>query len=121
MNLINYPKCGDVFFASLPMEGNVQGGVRPVVVIQNDIGNKHSPIVNIIPMSSKVDKAKYLPIHVVIPADATNGLKMDSVVLTEQTRIIQRDQLLSRIGFLRNTDLARIKRAWDIQFPFRAS
>ena len=121
MNLIDYPKCGDVFFATLPIEGHVQGGVRPVIVIQNDIGNRHSPTVGIIPMSSRVDKAKYLPVHVVIPADTTNGLKKDSVVLTEQTRTIQRDQLLSRIGFIRNADLTRIKKAFDIQFPFRVS
>ena len=120
LNFNDYPKCGDVFFASLSKDGHVQGGVRPVMIAQNDMGNKYSPTIGIIPFSSKTDKAKYLPVHVVISATSNNGLKMDSVVLTEQTRIIPREQLLGRIGSLCELDLARIKEAFIKQFPFCA-
>ena len=120
--LINdYPKFGDVFYASLPKENHVQGGVRPVVVVQNNIGNRHSPTIVISPMSSKTEKAKHLPVHVVIPADRNNGLSVDSVVLTEQTRTIPVDLLLGRIGVLSFDAIDKIKTAWDIQFPFHAS
>lgn len=120
-NFNNFPKFGDVFFASLYKEDHVQGGIRPVVIAQNDTGNRHSPTIGIIPMSSKTDKAKHLPVHVVVPADEDNGLNMDSVVLTEQMRTIPATQLIGRIGSLKHKDLVNIRRALDIQFPFPAA
>ncbi|MFA6780439.1 MAG: type II toxin-antitoxin system PemK/MazF family toxin [Paludibacteraceae bacterium] len=112
------PKFGDVFFAALNGDGHVQGGIRPVVIAQNDMGNKYSPVIGVIPMTSKVDKAKHLPVHVVIPADDANGLSTDSVVLTEQMRTIPAEHLLSRMGFLNRDSLVRIGKALAIQFPF---
>ena len=117
----NYPKFGDIFFASLSSEGHVQGGVRPVVIAQNNVGNMYSPTIGVIPMSSRTEKAKHLPVHVTILADQNNGLKTDSVVLTEQTRTIPEEQLLGSIGSISHDDLVRIKRALDIQFPFPLS
>ena len=112
------PKFGDVFFAALNGDGHVQGGIRPVVIAQNDMGNKYSPVIGVIPMTSKVDKAKHLPVHVTIPADDDNGLPRDSVVLTEQMRTIPVDKLISRTGSLGHDALVRIGRALAIQFPF---
>jgi len=120
-NFNDCPKFGDVFFASLRKEDHIQGGIRPVVIAQNNAGNSHSPMIGIIPMSSKTEKAKYLPVHVVIPADEDNGLNRDSVVLVEQTNLISSKQLIGRIGCLKHMDLVRIKKAIDIQFPFPAA
>jgi len=99
----------------------VQGGIRPVVIAQNDMGNKYSPTIGIIPMSSNTEKAKYLPVHVVVPADEDNGLNRDSVVLTEQMRTIPATHLIGRIGSLKHKDLVNIRKAFDIQFPFPAA
>ena len=120
-NFNDCPKFGDVFFASLCKEDHVQGGIRPVVIAQNDIGNRHSPTIGIIPMSSKTDKASHLPVHVMIPANEDNGLNRDSVALIEQVQTIPVSKLIGRIGFLRHTDIANIRKAWDIQFPFHAA
>ena len=80
-------KKGDIFFADLsPVIGSEQGGVRPVIVIQNDIGNKYSPTVIVAAITSQINKAK-LPTHVEIKA-GEHGLNKDSVILLEQLRTV---------------------------------
>jgi mRNA interferase MazF len=82
-------KRGDVFYADLnPVVGSEQGGIRPVLIIQNDIGNKYSPTVIISAITSKIDKAK-LPTHVEIEAE-TAKIEKDSVILLEQIRTIDK-------------------------------
>ena len=90
-------KRGDVFYADLsPVIGSEQGGVRPVLVIQNDIGNKYSPTIIIAAITSQINKAK-LPTHVEINAPEY-GLPRDSVVLMEQVRTIDKKRLREKIG-----------------------
>jgi mRNA interferase MazF len=90
-------KKGDIFFADLsPVVGSEQGGVRPVLVVQNDIGNKYSPTIIVAAVTSQINKAK-LPTHVEIGA-LGHGLNKDSVVLMEQLRTIDKKRLKEKIG-----------------------
>lgn len=90
-------KRGDILYADLsPVIGSEQGGVRPVLVIQNDIGNKYSPTVIVSAITSQINKAK-LPTHVEISAP-DYGLPKDSVVLLEQIRTIDKKRLREKIG-----------------------
>lgn len=92
-------KKGDLYFADLsPVIGSEQGGIRPVLVVQNDVGNKHSPTIIVAAITSQMNKAK-LPTHVEINA-ANNGLSRNSVVLMEQLRTIDKKRLKERIGTL---------------------
>ncbi len=96
---------GDVFYADLsPVIGSEQGGVRPVLVVQNDIGNKYSPTIIIAAITSQINKAK-LPTHVEITAPEY-GLPKDSVVLLEQIRTIDKKRLREKIGRF-NDDMMR--------------
>lgn len=90
-------KRGDVYYADLsPVIGSEQGGVRPVLVIQNDIGNKYSPTVIIAAITSQINKAK-LPTHVEITGQQY-GLPKDSVILLEQIRTIDKKRLREKVG-----------------------
>ena len=90
---------GDIFYADLsPVVGSEQGGVRPVLIIQNDIGNKFSPTVIVSAITSQINKAK-LPTHVEISAKEY-GLQKDSVILLEQLRTIDKKRLREKIGHL---------------------
>ena len=85
-------KRGDMFYADLsPVVGSEQGGIRPVIIIQNDIGNKHSPTVIAAAITSQMGKNK-LPTHIEIGTQ-NSGLKSDSIVLTEQIRTIDKSRL----------------------------
>ena len=89
-------KRGDIFYADLrPVVGSEQGGVRPVLIIQNDIGNRHSPTVICAAITSKMNKAK-LPTHVEIDAGRYDIIK-DSVILLEQLRTIDKQRLKEKI------------------------
>lgn len=90
-------KRGDVFYADLsPVIGSEQGGVRPVLVVQNDIGNKYSPTIIVAAITSQINKAK-LPTHVEITGQEY-GLPKDSVILLEQIRTIDKKRLREKIG-----------------------
>ena len=92
-------KRGDIFYADLrPVVGSEQGGVRPVLIIQNDIGNRHSPTVICAAITSKMNKAK-LPTHVEIDAGRYDIIK-DSVILLEQLRTIDKKRLKDRVCHL---------------------
>ena len=92
-------KRGDMFYADLsPVIGSEQGGIRPVVIIQNDVGNRHSPTVIAAAITSQTGKNK-LPTHIEINAE-NNGLKANSVVLTEQIRTIDKSRLKEKIGHI---------------------
>ncbi|MBM7561930.1 mRNA interferase MazF [Fusibacter tunisiensis] len=103
-------KRGDVYFADLsPVRGSEQGGQRPVLIIQNDVGNKYSPTVIIAAITAKIDKAK-LPTHVEIEASKV-GLLRDSVVLLEQVRTIDKTRLIQRLGNLEKEDMVLVDKA----------
>ena len=98
---------GDLFSACLdPVVGSEQGGVRPVLVIQNDVGNRYSPTVIVLAVTGQVNKAR-LPTHVPVACEGT-GLLKDSVVLAEQIRTLDKRRLRERIGTLRPEVMARV-------------
>lgn len=100
-------KRGDILYADLsPVIGSEQGGVRPVLIIQNDIGNKYSPTVIISAITSQINKAK-LPTHIEISAPEY-GLPKDSVVLLEQIRTIDKKRLREKIGHFDDEMMARV-------------
>ncbi|MGI6162953.1 MAG: type II toxin-antitoxin system PemK/MazF family toxin [Bacillota bacterium] len=90
------PSRGDIYFADLnPVLGSEQGGFRPVLIVQNDIGNKYSPTVIISAITSQIQKAR-LPTHVELPS-RFSGLEKDSVILLEQVRTIDKRRLKKRV------------------------
>ena len=92
-------KRGDMFYADLsPVVGSEQGGVRPILIIQNDLGNKYSPTVIAAAITSQTNKTK-LPTHIEIDSQSC-GLKNNSVVLTEQIRTIDKSRLKEKIGHI---------------------
>lgn len=108
-------KRGDIFYADLsPVVGSEQGGVRPVLVVQNDVGNKFSPTVIISAITSQINKAK-LPTHIEITADEY-GLAKDSVILLEQIRTIDKRRLKERIGRLDDELMQRVDDALTVSF-----
>jgi len=95
--VVNVIRRGDIFYANLsPVVGSEQGGVRPVLVVQNDIGNKYSPTIIVAAITSKINKAK-LPTHIEL-SGTTYGLEKSSVVLLEQIRTLDKARLIEKIG-----------------------
>ncbi|TJY42694.1 type II toxin-antitoxin system PemK/MazF family toxin [Cohnella pontilimi] len=106
-------KRGDVFYADLsPVVGSEQGGVRPVLVIQNDIGNRFSPTVIVAAITAQIQKAK-LPTHVEIEAK-THGMEKDSVILLEQIRTIDKQRLTDKITHLDEDTMLKVNEALQI-------
>ena len=101
---------GDIFYADLsPVVGSEQGGIRPVIIIQNDMGNKYSPTVICAAITSQINKAK-LPTHIEISAERYNLVK-DSVILLEQIRTIDKKRLREKICSTDNELMALVHRA----------
>ena len=108
-------KRGEVFYADLsPVVGSEQGGTRPVVIVQNDVGNRHSPTVIAAAITSKQYKSA-LPTHIAIKGDSC-GLAVDSVVLLEQIRTIDKQRLKEKTGCLDPEDLQKVNRGLNISF-----
>jgi hypothetical protein len=106
-------KKGDLYFADLsPVMGSEQGGVRPVLVVQNDVGNKFSPTIIVAAITSRKNKAD-LPTHVAIEAGG-NGLSKNSIVLMEQLRTIDKKRLKERIGTIDKTRLPEVNEALSV-------
>ncbi|MDI6604487.1 type II toxin-antitoxin system PemK/MazF family toxin [Aceticella autotrophica] len=106
-------KRGDILYADLsPVIGSEQGGVRPVLVIQNDIGNKYSPTVIVSAITSQINKAK-LPTHVEINGTEF-GLNKDSVILLEQIRTIDKKRLREKIGHFDQEMMDKVNEALQI-------
>ena len=106
-------KKGDLFFADLsPVVGSEQGGVRPVLVVQNDVGNKYSPTIIVAAVTSQTSKAK-LPTHVELTA-SQGGLSKNSVVLLEQLRTIDKQRLKERIGSLSDSQMPIVDAALGV-------
>ncbi|MDI6824832.1 MAG: type II toxin-antitoxin system PemK/MazF family toxin [Bacillota bacterium] len=109
---------GDVFYADLsPVVGSEQGGVRPVLVIQNDIGNRYSPTTIVSAITSQIAKAR-LPTHVELPA-RESGLDRDSVILLEQIRTIDKRRLRQRVAHLGDEIMERVNEALAISVGLR--
>jgi len=108
-------KRGEIYYADLsPVVGSEQGGVRPVLIVQNDVGNRYSPTVIAAAITSQKDKSK-LPTHIEIES-AGCGLSKDSIVLLEQIRTIDKKRLKERMGMLDNNSMYRIDNALSVSF-----
>lgn len=104
---------GDIYYADLsPVIGSEQGGIRPVLVIQNNVGNKHSPTVIVAAITSKMNKAK-LPTHIEIDSNQYHIVK-DSVILLEQVRTIDKKRLREQVCRLDNELMRRVNEALGI-------
>ena len=109
-------KRGDMFYADLsPVVGSEQGGIRPVLIIQNDLGNKYSPTVIAAAITSQTNKTK-LPTHIELD-EKTEGLKSNSVILTEQIRTIDKSRLKEKIGHIDDLEVInKINNALGVSF-----
>lgn len=104
---------GDIYYADLsPVVGSEQGGTRPVIIIQNDIGNQYSPTTIVAAITSQIDKAK-LPTHVAMPA-SPSGLEKNSVILLEQIRTIDKSRLLEKVTSLDGDLMDKVNQAIEI-------
>ncbi len=109
-------KRGELYYADLsPVVGSEQGGVRPVLVVQNNVGNRYSPTVIAAAVTSKQNKAK-LPTHIELPSSF--GLAKDSVILLEQIRTLDKKRLKERIGELPDDTMSLVNKAILISLGF---
>ena len=109
---------GEIYYADLsPVVGSEQGGVRPVLIVQNDVGNKYSPTVIAAAITSRQGKAN-LPTHIDVQAQGT-GLVKDSVVLLEQIRTLDKRRLREYMGRLDDTQMERVDGAIAVSFGLR--
>jgi len=117
-NVTSGVKRGDIYFADLsPVVGSEQGGMRPVLIVQNDTGNRHSPTVIAAAITSQTGKAR-LPTHIELTARSF-GLSRDSVVLLEQIRTIDKQRLRERMGKLDAVQMQRVDDALAVSFGLR--
>ena len=106
---------GDIFYADLsPVIGSEQGGLRPVLIVQNDVGNRYSPTVIAAAITSKMGKNK-LPTHIDVSAPDV-GLAKDSVILLEQIRTLDKQRLKEKMGHLDEETMHRVDRAISVSF-----
>lgn len=108
-------KRGEIYYADLsPVVGSEQGGIRPVLIVQNDVGNKHSPTVIAAAITSQREKSK-LPTHIELNADKC-GLQKDSIVLLEQIRTIDKKRLREHMGRLDEKQMSLVDNAIAVSF-----
>ena len=120
MNMDSTVKRGDIFYADLsPVVGSEQGGLRPVLIIQNDVGNRYSPTVIAAAITSQTGKAK-LPTHINI-AGGSVGLSKDSVILLEQIRTIDKRRLREHMGRLDEQQMSMVDNAIAVSFGLHGS
>ncbi len=111
---------GDIYYADLsPVVGSEQGGVRPVLIVQNDTGNRHSPTVIAAAITSQLGKAK-LPTHIVLAAQGS-GLPRDSVILLEQIRTLDKKRLRERMGRVDSAVMEKVDAAIAVSFGLTGS
>ena len=112
-------KRGDIFYADLsPVIGSEQGGLRPVLIVQNDVGNKYSPTVIAAAITSQKDKTK-LPTHIQVNASGC-GLAKDSIVLLEQVRTIDKQRLKEKMGSLDISSMDKVNKALTVSFGLQS-
>ena len=108
-------KRGEIYYADLsPVVGSEQGGVRPVLIVQNDTGNRHSPTVIAAAITSQLGKAK-LPTHIHLSRQTT-GLNRDSIILLEQIRTLDKSRLRERMGRLDESTMSAVDNALSVSF-----
>lgn len=110
-------KRGDILYVIMPdkYEGSIQGGTRPVVVVSNNQANKYSPVITVVPLTSRTYKKKYLPTHVLLKEWHCSGLGKDSVALCEQILPLNRKDVVECMGRVDKKMMKRITKAVQIQ------
>ena len=112
---MNTIRRGDIYYADLsPVVGSEQGGVRPVLIVQNDVGNKYSPTVIAAAITSRTDKNK-MPTHIDVLADEF-GLEKNSVILLEQIRTLDKKRLREKMGHLDESVMSLVNSAISVSF-----
>lgn len=112
---------GDILYADLggqyqgSMQGGMQGGMRPVVVVSNNMANKHSTVITVVPLSTKILKKKNLPTHVFVLAYRAEGLEQHSIALCEQVTALDYGRIIENMGKVDEETLARITEAVQVQ------
>ena len=108
-------KRGDIYYADLsPVVGSEQGGLRPVLIVQNDVGNRYSPTVIAAAITSKIGKTK-LPTHIDVTGDGA-GLAKDSIILLEQIRTLDKKRLKEKLGHLDDETMTSVNSAIEVSF-----
>ncbi len=117
-------KRGDIFYADLsPVVGSEQGGLRPVLIVQNDVGNRHSPTVIAAAITSRMTKSR-MPTHIDVKCSvgsASTGLACDSVILLEQIRTIDKKRLKEKMGHLDEVTMSQVNQAISVSFGLGTS
>lgn len=110
-------KRGDILFVDMGIQpkGSIQGGFRPVVVVSNNLANKFSPVITVVPLSTKIKKKRNLPTHVFVPVNCCSGLGVHSIALCEQVTALDCFRIIEKIGTVDKETLARITEAVKIQ------
>ena len=109
-------KRGDIYYADLsPVVGSEQGGIRPVLIIQNDTGNRYSPTVIAAAITSQAGKAR-LPTHIALPVNENCGLNRDSIILLEQVRTLDKKRLRERMGHVEEQVMEKVDTAIAVSF-----
>ncbi len=112
---MNSIKRGDIYYADLsPVVGSEQGGIRPVLIVQNDVGNRYSPTVIAAAITSRTDKNK-MPTHIDVHADEY-GLEKNSVILLEQIRTLDKKRLREKMGHLDDDAMTQVNNAISVSF-----
>ena len=120
VNRMSTVRRGDIYFADLsPVVGSEQGGMRPVLIVQNDTGNRHSPTVIAAAITSQLGKAK-LPTHIALAAQGS-GLPKDSVILLEQIRTLDKRRLRERMGRVDGAVMEQVDAAIAVSFGLTGS
>lgn len=113
-------KRGEIYYADLsPVVGSEQGGMRPVLIVQNDVGNRYSPTVIAAAITSQMEKSK-LPTHIELHSRQC-GLSKDSIVLLEQIRTIDKKRLRERMGRIDEDSMGQVNQALSISFGLPAN
>ena len=113
-------KRGDIYYADLsPVVGSEQGGIRPVLIVQNNVGNRYSPTVIAAAITSQINKAK-MPTHITVGAP-NYGLTKDSIILTEQIRTLDKRRLRERAGCIPPDDMRRVDEALGVSMGLESA
>lgn len=108
---------GDILYVDMggQYQGSMQGGLRPVVVVSNNMANRHSTVITVVPLSTKINKKRNLPTHIFVSAYKSEGLEQHSIALCEQVTALNYDRIIENMGKVDKDTLARITEAVQVQ------
>ena len=109
---------GDILYVDLGVQyqGSIQGSMRPVVVVSNNMANKHSTVITVVPLSTKINKKRNLPTHVFVSAYKSEGLEQHSIALCEQVTALDYGRIIENMGKVDKDTLARITEAVPVSY-----